>query len=189
MKVFVSAFVLLVAVAGLAFGQDAPGQVADYPVCDYSGLRWDTSSTRIEITVFHGEDKSAYKFASLYSMMMFISEAEILDEDIGELGEFKMLDYDSYGKDKPVWITSGGEGPPEMFVVHTETAIPGSQPPFMAAFMSEESAYIWFERWGGEVYGAEESMDVLFRIIGPELEKNFPMDESGADAPPSPDEG
>lgn len=184
MKIVVSAFVLLVAVVGLAFGQDAAEQVADYPVCDYSGLRWDTSSTRIEITVFHGEVKSAYKFASLYSMMMFISEAEILDEEIGDLGEFKMLDYDSYGKDKPVWITSGGDGPPEMFVVYTQSNLPGSQPPFMAAFKSEESAYVWSERWGGEVFGAEESMEVLFGIIGPELEKKYPQDESGTSAPP-----
>ena len=88
MKVFVSVCVVLMTAVGLAFGQDSPDQAADYPVCDYSGLRWDTSSTRIEITGFHDEVKSAYKFASLYSMMMFISEAEILGEDVGDLGEF-----------------------------------------------------------------------------------------------------
>ncbi len=185
MRVVTIALIMLVSLAGLAFGQATTTQEeVDYIVCDYSGLRWDTSPTRIEISVFHGDVESSYHFASLYSMLMFLIESSMEGEDIGDLGEFKMLDYDSFGTDELVWIVSGGDAPPEMFAVHTLKEIAGSDSPYMAVFSTEEAADAKAKEWGGDVYDAETAMVVLQEIIEEELEARYAGEEPGADAAP-----
>ena len=132
----------------------------NHPVCFITEERWDTSASKVE-AIF--ADRGTLKRVRFLNLAYLVIGVKLFQEnDLGlELKRVSVVEYPTFGTEQERMLELGLVDLDVWFVL-SEQAIPGTKPPYIAAFATEEAAK--------EFAGNRESQilsysDVMTKII------------------------
>jgi nitrous oxide reductase accessory protein NosL len=114
--------------------------------CDYCGMFWDTSSTRLEIDMIVDGKSMISHFESVGCLINSMQELKESGAKEMKISSARILDYSSFGSDREVMT----DAMKAWYLVDTKK-LKGSMAPFIAAFGSKEVAAEMQKSLGGEL--------------------------------------
>ncbi|MCH7472238.1 nitrous oxide reductase accessory protein NosL [bacterium] len=136
-------FILLLATAG-AFAQEATeAEEEERPACENCGMFWDTSPTRVSVTIKADEKEEEHIFECMSCTHTGL--VEIYGDGV-ELASLQVLDYATFGAEEETMIDGM-----KAFYLYGVERLKGSMPPYIAAFASEDAAKESQKELGGEL--------------------------------------